>query len=91
MSDLYQLVAETLGGHRLEVKSRTDACPDYPGFTTWHDGCICGWVGRYLESDEQFDEHLAQAVGDLLIDLAGTGRLLASIDRIARDFGPEEL
>lgn len=27
---------------------------------------------------------LAQSVTDLLIDLAGTGRLLASIDRIAR-------
>lgn len=37
---------------------------------------------RYLDSIDI--NKLAQAVGDLMIDLAGTGQLLASIDRIAR-------
>lgn len=52
------------------------------------------WVLRrelslYGNGDELYEGtisagDLAAAVTDLLIDLAGTGRLLASIDRIAR-------
>lgn len=41
------------------------------------DVCICGAHGDW-------PVHVGQAVGDMLIDLAGTGQLLAAIDRIAR-------
>jgi hypothetical protein len=41
--------------------------------------CPCGAPGIWFWSD--YREHLAQVIGDLLIDLAGTGQLLASIDR----------
>jgi hypothetical protein len=75
-------IADELGKHRPEAKSRTDACPDFPGFLTWHDGCICGWTGKYLHDEDQWDQHHADAVTDLLIDLAGTGRLLASISEV---------
>lgn len=81
---LPDLIADALNRHGRQQASRDDACPDHPGFITWHDSCVCGWVGRYLHDDDQWSQHLAQAVTDLLIDLAGTGRLLASIDRIAR-------
>lgn len=37
---------------------------------------------RYVEWIDT--EALATALGDLIIDLAGTGQLLASIDRVAR-------
>ena len=35
-----------------------------------------------------YRDHVAQLICDLLIDLAGTGQLLASIDRIARTTKP---
>lgn len=79
--NLYDQVADVIALHKPKAKA------DYrkrPGYCIWSAGCsTCRWVGE-LHDDAAFDAHLAQAVGDLLIDLAGTGRLLASIDRIAR-------
>lgn len=41
--------------------------------------CLCGWNGDDPRG------HQADELVDLIVDLAGTGQLLASIDRIARD------
>lgn len=66
--DLYQHIAAVLREH-----------------DSWLGGeaCSCGWdIGELgLES---WQDHAAQEVGDILIDLAGTGQLLATIDRVAR-------
>ncbi len=45
---------------------------------------IADVIDREIGEDSSTTEHLAREVCDLLIDLAGTGQLLASIDRIAR-------
>jgi hypothetical protein len=52
------------------------------GFAT---NCSCGEPGIWFWDD--YVPHIAAAVADLLIDLAGTGQLLAGIDRIAREPG----
>ena len=55
--------------------------------------CECSPAHQYAEcdSDEAWGKHcahVAREVTDLLIDLAGTGQLLASIDRIDRKAHP---
>lgn len=66
--DLYQHVAAALREH-----------------DSWagKSECSCGWSIGELGL-ETWEDHAAQEVGDILIDLAGTGQLLASIDRVAR-------
>lgn len=73
MSDLYQLITDIVAKHD---------CYDYAGALQ----CRCGedFVGDDNNAEVFWAQHVAQVVGDLLIDLAGTGQLLASIDRIAR-------
>ena len=79
--DLYQQLAKIVDEHE---------------YIFGHDtNCPCGAPGIWFWSD--YRDHMAQLIGDLLIDLAGTGQLLASIDRIAKpprgtmqgDMGPQ--
>lgn len=72
MSDLYRLVTDIVAKHD---------CYDYAGGLD----CRCGesFFGDDNNAEEFWAAHVGQVVGDLLIDLAGTGQLLASIDRIA--------
>jgi len=67
--DLYQQIAEVVDRHEYRFGHDTNT------------NCLCGAPGIWFWDD--YRRHLAEAVGDLLIDLAGTGQLLASIDRIA--------
>lgn len=76
--DLYGLI-EAL--QRKHQSTCGHCCYDYPA------DCQCGWQGS---EDEGWSEHVSRLVGDLLIDLAGTGQLLAAIDRIARPKSPGE-
>lgn len=73
MSDLYQLITDVVAKHD---------CYDYGGGLE----CRCG--ESFTSDDENTERiwarHVGRLVGDLLIDLAGTGQLLASIDQIAR-------
>ena len=71
-ADLYQQLAQIIDEH--------------PYFFGHDTNCMCGAPGILVWSD--YRDHLAQLIGDLLIDLAGTGQLLASIDRIARTTKP---
>ncbi|MFV8317163.1 hypothetical protein [Mycobacterium sp. 23] len=45
------------------------------------EDCCCG---NDRDGTETWAAHLAFVISDLLIDLAGTGQLLASIDRLYR-------
>ena len=81
--DLQQLVAAVLKDHKWYFVGNlgVPGMPDRHGYK-----CSCGWETRDDEGRELHDpdDHVAQRIVDELIDLAGTGRLLASIDRIDR-------
>lgn len=68
MDDLYEQISGLVDKHEYRFGHDTN--------------CLCGEPGILFWGD--YRAHLAQVLGDHLIDLAGTGRLLASIDRIAR-------
>lgn len=68
MKDLYELLADVLRDHRLY---------EYSWGT--EEDCSCDH-----HDSKDHATHVAQVIGDLLIDLAGHGQLLASINRIAR-------
>lgn len=68
MDDLYDQITELVGKHEYRFRHDTN--------------CLCGAPGIWFWSD--YRQHLAQVIGDHLIDLAGTGRLLAAMDAIAR-------
>jgi hypothetical protein len=70
MPDLYQLIADTIDQHHQA---------DEYGLDT--EDCRCG---NDRDGTNTWAEHAGRVIGDMLIDLAGTGQLLASIDRIAR-------
>ena len=66
-ADLYQQLAQIIDEHE---------------YIFGHDtNCPCGAPGILFWSD--YRDHMAQLIGDLLIDLADTGQLLASIDGLA--------
>jgi hypothetical protein len=83
MTDLRQLIAMTLRGHNWYFVGNlgVPGMNDRKGYK-----CACGWETRDDNGKELKDPftHVAEAITDELLDLAGTGRLLASIDQIAR-------
>lgn len=68
--DLYQLIAKAIGEHHT--------------FSSYSGGVQCDGCSWRWSPQSSADDHVAQVIGDMLIDLAGTGQLLASIDRVAR-------
>ena len=67
-NDLYEQLATLVDKHEYRFGHATNCLCGEPGIWFWHD----------------YRAHLAQVIGDHLIDLAGTGQLLANIDQIAR-------
>lgn len=53
----------------------------------WTPCCECGWKTDDLPTEEQAEAehtaHVALVLEDYIVDLAGAGRLLATINRIA--------
>lgn len=72
--DLYQVIAEAVRRHPQadEYGHHVDECSG------------CGWPHCQSDYADDYGTHLGRVIGDLLIDLAGTGELLRSIDWIAR-------
>ena len=70
--DLYQQLAKIVDEHEYIFGHDTNCPCGAPGILIWHD----------------YRDHMAQLICDLLIDLADTGQLLASIGRIARTTKP---
>jgi len=66
--DLYQQLVEIIDEHAYIFGNDTNCPCGEPGILIWPD----------------YRDHMAQLICDLLIDLADTGQLLASIARIAR-------
>lgn len=75
MTDLPARIAKVLLTHEWWLASNLGV-PGMVDATTYK--CLCGWSGDDPRG------HQANELVDLIVDLAGTGQLLASIDRLYR-------
>lgn len=76
MSDLTDRIAEV---QRRHVSAQTE---------NWETKLRCECGQGEFSSKLEYSRHVAERITDLLIDLAGTGQLLSSIDQIGRAAPP---